>query len=625
LSAFEYYFGQIPARLQSEVSDITLFDHLRITAAIAEGLYYYHCQSGQLSDTANFFDTQVEKWRLVCGDFSGIQHFIFTLTSKNAAKGLRGRSLFIQLLCDVSAQFLLRKMKLMPTSLVYSSGGKFYCLIPNTQLHQDRLQEGVNVINDWLLEEYRGEMVLGVGSAPVSAEYFEAGKMGTKWKEVQEKLQQDRLIRFQSQISDSPNQFFRPKITGNSVCRACSRTDANIQLRDDVMKCEQCHRLETLGRNIARASWFLWLWGDDQQIAQQYSKSNEFYYSFNELGCTLCFLEERPDFLFECFSTRPNCDYFFEQINAPCPGGFRFIGKWDTQKKEIKEFDDFASKSIGIDRMAVLRMDVDNLGEIFVRGLNYTSANELGSLSRIATLSRQLHVFFAGYLNVLMESFKRSQIIYSGGDDLFIIGSWDEIPDVACKIQHTFEQYCANNPIFSLSGGIVLVTGKYPIYRSADLAGEAESRAKQIDPQKKALCFLGTVIGWEDFQKMIDLKNQIERIIKKMKNKAILDHLKHVVYFVENQKKMMQAPVISNAKLHAIVTYQQWRWQFIYQMNRMKKRVSNEVANDLDQLTNSILGIDQKMRRPFVDWLAMPVRWVELLREGNTNEKGKKI
>lgn len=42
-------------------------------------------------------------------------------------------------------------------------------------------------------------------------------------------------------------------------------------------------------------------------------------------------------------------------------------------------------------------MDVDNLGNIFSKGLNKIS------ISRIATLSRMLDLFFSGYLNIITK------------------------------------------------------------------------------------------------------------------------------------------------------------------------------------------------------------------------------
>jgi CRISPR-associated protein Csm1 len=158
LSIMERYLSQIPAATNIQHPDISLFDHLRITAAIGEGLYLHHDEVNQ----ANGFNDQITvKWQLVCGDFSGIQKFIYRITSKGAAKGLRGRSFFIQLLCDAVAERIIRDLGLYPTARIYSSGGKFYLLIPSHL--KDQVKHIADSVNKALLDEFQGEVFLGVG------------------------------------------------------------------------------------------------------------------------------------------------------------------------------------------------------------------------------------------------------------------------------------------------------------------------------------------------------------------------------------------------------------------------------------------------------------------------------
>ena len=66
----------------------------------------------------------------------------------------------------------------------------------------------------------------------------------------------------------------------------------------------------------------------------------------------------------------------------------------------------------------MVRLDVDALGAVFASGLG-----EQRSLSRTATLSRELETFFSGYVNTLAKDHSM-YITYAGGDDLFAVGSW---------------------------------------------------------------------------------------------------------------------------------------------------------------------------------------------------------
>ena len=61
-----------------------------------------------------------------------------------------------------------------------------------------------------------------------------------------------------------------------------------------------------------------------------------------------------------------------------------------------------------------MRADIDNLGATFISGI----PESYNSISRTATLSRQLSLFFKYELNNLLENYLITSI-YSGGDDLF--------------------------------------------------------------------------------------------------------------------------------------------------------------------------------------------------------------
>ena len=105
------------------------------------GLYLYHTHHNTLTIEDMERDKKEKKWFLACGDFSGIQKFIYSVVSKKAGKSLAGRSLYIQLFCSAVSEWLLRELKLYPTSCIYSSGGKFYLLAANHNHFKDKLKE----------------------------------------------------------------------------------------------------------------------------------------------------------------------------------------------------------------------------------------------------------------------------------------------------------------------------------------------------------------------------------------------------------------------------------------------------------------------------------------------------
>ncbi|MBL6987933.1 MAG: type III-A CRISPR-associated protein Cas10/Csm1 [Methylobacter sp.] len=631
LALMEKYLSQVPAETNVLRPDISLFDHLRISAAIAEGLYDYHVDNRNLT-TAEFKDQQISKWRLVCGDFSGIQNFIYKISSKGAAKGLRGRSFFIQLLCDAASEQLIRKLGLYATARIYSSGGKFYLLISETKL--EALRQEVGIINQALLQQFRGEMCLSIGVAAIKADDFKEGNMGRGWKEANEDLMRNRLQPFAAQVAEDRSCFEPEALHEVGACQVCNRDDAlaDIQQEEDdegatFRICCQCKDLRDMGRALADTHYLFWVWGEDRKLVNIPKSDYKHRIDLCGTDCTLYFLKKPPKFdpqivLHDCHLESLN---IIDPPNGNQQGystGFRFVGKWQREKTSGNyEFDHFAEQATNIKRMGVLRMDVDNLGEIFIRGLSFKTAaagtETMGSLSRVATLSRQLHLFFAGYLATLLMEFPLCQIIYAGGDDVFIIGSWHELPVLAKKIRDEFKRYCADNDNFTLSGGIALATGKYPISKTAQAAGEAEAQAKQLkrgDKDKDALTFLDTAIGWESFDAAVQFKDDICELTKKTESHSLIDRLRQVVIATNELKEQLPMPTPD------IIYWNKWRWRLIYNLKRMAQR-DTEIERDLQKLQRQLLeNTVTHNRQTVLDWLQMPVRWAEFLKRGNNND-----
>ena len=626
LTQMERFLTAVPAATNIIHPDISLFDHLRVTAAVAEGLFLHHQEHDTLDQTDAFRDDNTPKWRLVCGDFSGIQNFIYKITSKGAAKGLRGRSLYIQLLCDGVAEHLLRKLNLYPTARIYSSGGKFYLLIPDCL--EKSLKDEVATINKALVQEFMGDVFLGVGIASVRGKDFAGGNMGQRWKAANDDLMRDRKQRFRPLLEKASDGFFMPqKLAAGPACGICGRDDANADVNqsDGEATCKQCKQLQGLGQALADAKAFFWSWGSDRRkLGSMPSMSAPI-----PLPGTDWDIHVLQDDLPAFSELRSLTDSYLEQINEVADpvcnkhgyaSSFRLVGRWERNKEAgAWEFDDFADKAHGIKRMGVLRLDVDNLGEIFIRGFKFAGTagqeQEMGSLSRVATLSRQLHLFFAGHLMELLRPYERSQIIYSGGDDVFIIGSWNELPAVAAEIRKKFQRYCAENAIFTLSGGLSMVGGKYPISRAAALAGEAEARAKTLQRNKRkkdAICLLDTTIGWEEYPRALKLRKHIETVIEKSGNRALLDRLRSVLLAVETFRRLSNKQQLQEEEMRKLLHWQQWRWRLVYNLKRMAKHTP-EIETDLDELITTILEHHADDSRPAIEWLQLPARWAEFL------------
>lgn len=79
-----------------------------------------------------------------------------------------------------------------------------------------------------------------------------------------------------------------------------------------------------------------------------------------------------------------------------------FVGdyKYDEICKYAKLSQD-SETGQGIKRLAVVRLDVDDLGAAFMAGFSYQDSGKYNTLARSATFSRSMSLFFNVYINQL--------------------------------------------------------------------------------------------------------------------------------------------------------------------------------------------------------------------------------
>ena len=118
-----------------EAADVSLYDHVRLTAAYAVMLYRYLAAKGVTDYRGALFSRdsaqalrQETAGLLVSGDLSGIQSFIYTIPSAGALKSLRGRSFYLEILMENIADEILARAGMSRSSLLYTGGGHFYLL-----------------------------------------------------------------------------------------------------------------------------------------------------------------------------------------------------------------------------------------------------------------------------------------------------------------------------------------------------------------------------------------------------------------------------------------------------------------------------------------------------------------
>lgn len=151
--------------------------------------------------------------------------------------------------------------------------------------------------------------------------------------------------------------------------------------------------------------------------------------------------------------------------------------------------DELAEQAAGVRRIAVCRMDVDNLGHAFISGFEQENEKDpvrrmrYVNLSRTSAFSRQMSLFFKGYINGILEGLQVS-IVYAGGDDVFLVGAWNDVLEAAQRIQRNLTTFSCG--ALTLSAGIGIFDPHYPIRLSAEETAALEEAAKHL-PGKNAV------------------------------------------------------------------------------------------------------------------------------------------
>jgi len=192
------------------------------------------------------------------------------------------------------------------------------------------------------------------------------------------------------------------------------------------------------------------------------------------------------------------------------------IEKYDNEEEKIEKNDPKTFSMIAYDAkvpnqegeyvgesfLGILKADVDNLGRFFIEGFH-----ESESISKIVTLSRMVDFFFVGWLqNILKEKYSSVYTVFAGGDDLFLIGPFNQIIDLAGEINRHLKEYVKNEE-FHLSCGIYLVKPKIPVYQMAERAEAILENAKHKG--KNRIGVFRRVVLWNRFEEMMKDKNVV--------------------------------------------------------------------------------------------------------------------
>lgn len=650
LHLLKKYTWCIPSNTM-DMANVSLYEHLKTTAAFADSIYSYYIDGNEDEFT---FDKQYNRLQpkgnvhpvvLVGGDISGIQKFIYNIASQKAAVSLKGRSFYLQLLIDSIIQKIITHQDIQATigHVIYSSGGKFYMILPNTDKVKTALNKIKEKIEKELWEEHKGKLSVNLAfidfsvvkptnkksGNKISIEGIEKNTdLGTLWRTLAEKLNAQKNQKFKSLLNKG---FFEQNIVNEDI-KMCAVTGEELSKNNRVILkgtnefvSKAVNRQTELGVALKDAYYLITYRNPTDESKYLSSKSqahikvvgvDNYMFKKNELTKDNAVFRKITSADVSRIILFNNTKLFDTKLKGNAVSyGFQFYGgnkqaEYLGKNKTFEELTRTTEDNKDSETyLGVLRMDVDGLGNIFIKGLDEKDK----SFAAYATMSFQLDLFFTGYLNTIREKYKDYvNILYSGGDDVFAVGRWDKLIEFAESIRFEFAEFIGRNDI-SISGGMVIVRNKYPIAKAAELAGDFEDKAKEFkrenseDKEKNAICFLGETVSWKDEYKSVkELKNEFKRLIDDGMPKGILHKLMEFATIKKANDKHKENDEADKIELS-------YKWNTAYYLKRFSERFkkNEEIKFFINKLQTDLFETNRSY-----DIVALAARWAELeLRE----------
>ncbi len=628
----EKYLWCIPSAYYKNNTDISLFEHSKVTAAAATSLYLslknLHPEIFSEKDPRKIRkivkDPNEKRFLLTGIDINGIQKFIYSITSKKALKSLKSRSFYVQMLAQALTYEILKdeEIGLFETNIIYIGGGKSYLLLPVTV--KEAVEKVSERINEALFKKYGTEFSSTIAYVELSSKDLSKEKpneesqpfISLSWKKLSEKLSEKRNEKFTKLMEKNFEAFFAPKESGGYfteegtgdkrvICAICKKEIPESEaepLEEGFKVCKECGNLIDLGRKLEEEKMFIVFSQSEINPKDATDLSVE---GIN----THIYVTNRP-----VMRNKNTEILILNAKNADLKNSNGFLLN-SGGKPPVKELSDFALEGEGFRRIGILRMDVDNLGAIFQKGLPKSKR----TLSRISQLSGAISMFFKGHLKEILNDpdFEKDiYVIYAGGDDLFAVGKWNKIPLFAKRIKEDFERYVCYNPNVTISGGIYLMKDKYPISRGAEYAGDAEEQAKSYKGKfgtKNAITFLGKALSWNDFEiaeKIAEKLKENSELSKEGKgSKSLIRRLQNIYSLYEQGKKALAKKMLSEKDIERKARWTKWLWMLAYYIGRSKEGTLEEIKTAL--ATDEFEGM--KSEKEIISYLDVPANWADLL------------
>ncbi len=571
-SILEKYTSFIPSSTFKTYPDVSLFDHSLATAAIAVAI--------KRGDGENF--------SLIQGDFTSIQSFIFSKfgeSNQYLAKILRAKSLFVNIATELISLKIIKELNLTVFNIVMNAGGKFMILAHKLN---DEDKEKLTKIREWVNSEFKEINYLQtkfvIKSIAFKKDSFKLGEFSKIYKEIAYEFEKEKL-RFIPEQNVFENYL---KDTKNGLCEICGIVPLES---NNKTICKFCKKFKELGEKLPKTKYINFNLDSLLSIKLSNSQNDEFSFGFKEYPIKRV-ANIVPKFN-ESDIYNPKYETIDEKSEDIIVGAIKSFYHIGADGLKIDE----NGKVFGKNYLAVLKADIDNLGEIFIRGFTHSGVNE-STFSRVLYLSRMIDYFFTSYLMDFIKD-KNIYTVFAGGDDLFLIGHYEDIVKTKEWIIKNLQEYTKNDD-FHLSSGLRLSKPNVPIPLMAELTENDLEDAKDIDG-KNAVTIFGISLSNKEFLEMLELRDFFEEFHQKLiKLNSGTTFMYRFYNFIEmNEELKDNKNILQNARWKYMLRYlAEKNFEERKSDNKVLKELKKEVKRDLVKIGNMIEEFGEKLKIP---------------------------
>jgi CRISPR-associated protein Csm1 len=536
------------------------------------------------------------------GDISGIQDFIFNVKSKSAARVLRARSFHVYALAEIALELFREKLGANNVHVMYNGGGNFYFFSNDVK---DSDFEAIRAEIDSAFSKEDLQLVVS------KVEYKKGDSFGITWKRINLQSARDKMRRFWS----TPEVFDK--------IRAFDPRQKEVDLTDDYR-----NFASQLGRE--KITGFI--------VSSEQGNKKVSATHINLLGKSFTLSSQNDLLLGNIIAQVPtHSKYLAEGYKLVLENMASSEGEDDEKLKpgDVLTFGAlgaFAKYRTGTDKLGVLKLDIDSLGNKFNSLQNASEAHALSSLLN-SFFTVELTKIWQKSFTTLIDQGKGNpsekheakfsdniSVIFAGGDDCMAVGAWDAIFEFTKSIKREFDtQITAKHPEITFSAGLIMLDSKFPVVRFADMADAAMADAKKEKKNRKNrkektsyVSFLNEVLTWEEFIKCSSVADKVRQlIIEKDEPRSVLERIaRSAIGFSKIQDKAMEGTLRNR---------QVWKLFYYIRQSKNREEIMSEIINDYEKSLLATIT-NKNMTNPQVFPLA--ARWAEFLtRKKQNNER----